>query len=128
MSEYTLSESGAIRTGDGAGIPDDDRNRDWRAYQEWLAEGNTPPAPWVEPPPAIETVNRLALDAKVAAQVPDLLVMIEGLQERLDIPKADLTNTELRRTIRDVRQLARDVIQLARLVGNVLDSTDSGTP
>ena len=127
MSDYTLNESGVTRS-DGASVPDDDRNRDWRAYQEWLAEGNTPPAPWVDPGPSVETVNRLALDAKVAAQVPDLLVMIEGLQARLDIPKADLTNTELRRTIRDVRQLARDVIQLARLVGNVLDSTDSGTP
>ena len=31
-------------------------------------------------------------------------------------------------TYGDVRRLARDVIQLARLVGNVLDSTDSGTP
>jgi len=69
-----------------------------------------------------------ALRDKVALQVPDLLVMITDLQARLDIPKADLGNTELRRTIRDVRQLARDVIQLARLVGNVLDSTDSGTP
>ena len=128
MADYMLSESGVIRTSDGASVPEDDRNRDWRAYQEWLATGNTPPAPWVEPPPAIETVNRLALDARVAAQVPDLLVMIEGLQERLAIPKADLTNTELRRTIRDVRVLARAVIQLARLVGRVLDSTDSGTP
>ena len=126
---YTMTEGGGVtRASDRASIPDDDRNRDRQAYQEWVAEGNTPPAPWVEPPPAIETVNRLALDAKVAAQVPDLLVMIEGLQARLDIPKADLSNRELRRTIRDVRQLARDVIQLARLVGNVLDSTDSGTP
>ena len=72
--------------------------------------------------------NQRDLTGKVAAQVPDLLVMIEGLQARLDIPKADLSNRELRRTIRDVRQLARDMIQLARLVGNVLDSTDSGTP
>ena len=125
---YVLAEYGVTRDSDGASIPEDDRNRDWQAYQEWLAEGNVPPAPWVEPPPAIEDVNRLALDAKVAAQVPDLLVMIEGLQARLDIPKDALTNTELRRTIRDVRVLARDVIQLARLVGNVLDSTDSGTP
>ena len=127
MSDYTLEESGVTRR-DGASIPADPENRDWRAYQEWLTEGNTPPAPWVEPPPAIEDVNRLALDARVAAQVPGLLVMITDLQERLDIPKADLSNTELRRTIRDVRKLARAVIQLARLVGNVLDSTDSGTP
>ena len=79
-------------------------------------------------PPALGYTNAVDLTAKVAAQIPDLLVMIEGLQARLDIPKADLGNTELRRTIRDVRVLARDVIQLARLVGNVLDSTDSGTP
>ena len=75
-----------------------------------------------------EDTNGLDLTTKVAAQVPDLLTMMTDLQARLDIPKDALTNTELRRTIRDVRQLARDVIQLARLVGNVLDSTDSGTP
>ena len=77
-----------------------------------------------------ETISRNTsiLSDKVAAQVPDLLAMIEGLRARLDIPKDALTNTELRRTIKDVRVLARDVIQLARLVGNVLDSTDSGTP
>jgi len=75
-----------------------------------------------------ELVNQRDLTDKVAAQVPDLLVMIADLQVRLDIPKADLGNTELRRTIRDVRQLARTVTQLVRLVGNVLDSTDSGTP
>jgi len=76
----------------------------------------------------VDARNASDLRTKVALQVPDLLVMMTDLQARLDIPKADLTNTELRRTIRDVRQLARDVIQLARLVGNVLDSTDSGTP
>jgi hypothetical protein len=23
-------------------VPNDENNRDWRAYQEWLEEGNTP--------------------------------------------------------------------------------------
>jgi len=67
------------------------------------------------------------LTDKVAAQVPDLLVMIADLNTRLDVPKADLSNRELRGTIRDVKQLARVVTQLVRLMGNVLDSTDSGT-
>lgn len=110
MNKYTLNESGVTRASDRASIPEAEDNRDWAAYQDWLAAGNTPPAPWVEPPPAIEDVNRLDLETKVALQVPDLLAMIVDLQVRLDIPKADLTNTELRRTIRDVRQLARDVI------------------
>ena len=77
---------------------------------------------------APERRNQLDLATRVAAQVPDLLVMMTDLQARLDIPKDALTNTELRRTIRDVKQLARVVTQLVRLVGNVLDSTDSGTP
>ena len=76
---------------------------------------------------APERRNQLALTDKVALQVPDLLVMITDLNARLDIPKADLSNRELRRTIRDVKQLARVVTQLVRLVGNVLDSTSSGT-
>lgn len=31
-----------LRTSDGAWIPIDTDNRDYREYQEWLAAGNTP--------------------------------------------------------------------------------------
>ncbi len=42
---YKLRETqslGVIRIADGAFIPNDPRNVDWREYQEWLAKGNTP--------------------------------------------------------------------------------------
>ncbi len=51
-NEYQEMQGGVVRLTDGAFIPDSDDNRDWRAYQEWLAEGNTPdPAPDPQPDP-----------------------------------------------------------------------------
>jgi hypothetical protein len=48
---YSLTnDSSVIRDADGACIPPDDRNADWRDYQAWLALGNTP-TPYVAPPP-----------------------------------------------------------------------------
>jgi hypothetical protein len=54
MAKYKLTESGVLDTETGAHIPNNEGNRHWREYQEWLAEGNTPdPAdpPPPEPPP-----------------------------------------------------------------------------
>lgn len=49
MPNYKLTDSGVLRLTDGAHIPNDPGNRDWREYQDWLAEGNMPnPA---DPPP-----------------------------------------------------------------------------
>ena len=128
MEERLTGVPGSRCEQDGLFFPDPIEEQ--YGYAECVAAGHTiapgPEFPYI--PPTVVQVNKLDLTDKVALQVPDLLVMITDLQARLDIPKDALTNTELRRTIRDVRQLARDVIQLARLVGNVLDSTDSGTP
>jgi len=50
---YTLTKTtDVIRDADNLYIPDDPANTDWRTYQEWLAEGNTP-NPYVPPPPPV---------------------------------------------------------------------------
>ena len=45
---YQLNNLGGVtRVADGASIPEDINNRDWRDYLAWVAEGNTPlPDPW----------------------------------------------------------------------------------
>ena len=50
MADYKLNRTGGvIRSRDGAEIPDDNRNRDWRKYQVWVSQGNTPDAADPEP-------------------------------------------------------------------------------
>ncbi len=63
MADYKLLlPSGVIRTADGAQIPDNPRNSDWRKYQAWLLAGNTPD-------PADPLSVRLDADAELATQL-----------------------------------------------------------
>lgn len=58
---YTLASGSSVRRdADGALIPADPSNRDWGAYQAWLADGNTP-APTPGP-----TVGELVASAEKA--------------------------------------------------------------
>lgn len=41
MAKYKISGEGVIDTERGAHIPNDDANRDWIEYQEWVNDGNT---------------------------------------------------------------------------------------
>ncbi|WP_165672270.1 DUF4376 domain-containing protein [Metapseudomonas otitidis] len=50
---YRLTDHGVIRSTDGAFIPADASNRDWRLFQAWLAEGNT-----AEPGESLAEVRR----------------------------------------------------------------------
>ena len=62
---YTLTEHGVTRGSDHASIPDADGNRDWRAYQEWLTDGNKPdPLPVVVVDPTIAEKETTKLAAK----------------------------------------------------------------
>ena len=66
MYQLTTSTS-IIRLTDGATIPNDPGNRDYREYLDWLAAGNTPePAPAPPPPPPSYTAF---WDALIASAV-----------------------------------------------------------
>lgn len=48
---YKLNAMGGVqRLSDGAFIPEDGRNADWRAYLEWVEAGNTAYPADYEPP------------------------------------------------------------------------------
>ncbi|MCK5021042.1 MAG: hypothetical protein KAS32_28785 [Candidatus Peribacteraceae bacterium] len=53
MAKYKLIKNGVEDTETGTCIPDKAGNRDWKKYQEWLAEGNVPDL--ADPPPAPPT-------------------------------------------------------------------------
>lgn len=69
----SIPDTGVIRVSDGACIPPDERNRQWRTYMAWVAKGNTP-APYVEGDDVIlereskrrlrEEINELIMDSK----------------------------------------------------------------
>lgn len=67
---YKLAQLGVIRLADGANIPAKDGNRDWQAYQEWLAAGNTPLPADPEPTPIdLSNVDNLERALKALALV-----------------------------------------------------------
>jgi len=67
---YTLTEHGSVTRGsDHASIPNDDRNRDWREYLEWVDAGNTA-TPYVPEPVTVEQVEAQRRQAFVTESDP----------------------------------------------------------
>jgi len=76
MTMYQLAQGDTIlRTSDGAYIPPDPGNTDYRNYQAWLKAGNTPePAPEpLPPPPLLTPVEKLAAAGLTVAELRELL-------------------------------------------------------
>lgn len=67
---YKLQSNGyVVRLEDGAWIPPDAGNADWRAFQEWLAERNTPQA--ADPPPPLPASSYVVPLATFIERVSD---------------------------------------------------------
>ncbi len=79
-TNYKLDAAGVVRLNDGAHIPDAPGNRDWQAYQRWLAEGNTPePAdPPPIPPSDVERTEQKMTDDPFARAVVAGLAQMRG--------------------------------------------------
>ena len=53
MAEYQLNEEGGVvLTAYNMSIPEDERNRHWREYQKWVADGNVPDPTPTRPAPS----------------------------------------------------------------------------
>lgn len=82
---YRLTNSNTVlRLSDNAHIPADERNRDYRAYQEWLKEGNTPePAP-IPPVVIPQVISRF--QAFAALELAGQYASAKALIEHPDTP------------------------------------------
>lgn len=74
MYRETSSPNVILRLADGAVIPTDPRNRDYREYLEWVAAGNTP-----EPVPVV-----IVIPVSVSMRQARLALLAAGLLDDVD--------------------------------------------
>lgn len=71
--------------------------------------------------------NREFLKAQARNEIPNLLATVADLKLLADIPNKDLTNAELKKTIRHVRTVSRTLIRVTRLLADAVETVDAGT-
>lgn len=127
-----LTEGFVRRLADGAQIPPDPLNRDYRRYQEWLAAGNTPqpadPAPLVYDDTIRLSARLRTTNATPAELWRATLAQRTGYRASLTLIAVDAGNGAVR-TI-EARVTAKRLTNGALLVGQpvvVSDQQDSGT-
>ena len=88
MARYQLTEGGVLDTELGNVIPPSDGNRDWREYQQWLADGGIPDPIPIPPPPTDAELLDIS-DQKMVRAVDWLLEYLVGNGTVIlaDIPK-----------------------------------------
>lgn len=66
---YKLKSNGIIRLLDNVNIPNDPKNRDWRKYQKWLAEGNKPEPEFTKTELAAKKISDIKMKESEIVQV-----------------------------------------------------------
>jgi len=113
MATYQITPGGIVIRDDGANIPPDSRNSDYRAYLAWVAAGNTAPV-LPAPPRGQADLNADDLRAKATTALTN-----NAAFQAIASP----TNAQ---AVTQVQALTRQVNGLIRLANSLLDDT-SGT-
>ncbi|MHA2265803.1 MAG: hypothetical protein ACXAEN_25715 [Candidatus Thorarchaeota archaeon] len=88
MASYKLMDTNVIVRDDGAFIPQDPRNRDFRRYEAWLAKGNTPAPPDAEP--MVTDADFVEQEIKASSTLQTLVAVIA---KGNGVTEAEMMNT-----------------------------------